>query len=401
MSRSEFLEVDDLHGRVPGLQFLGDDREDLITPEEVVPEEADGESVEAARSVGEIFEFDGLATARPDDLVGLFGHQQTIPRPIEGCPATKSLEAWICVLASDRYPWFCDGGFRCRTGIEPRYVMTSIQAEVLGVKSSTAEALQLMLGGMRTNSALALNILDVCQRPESSAADLSAAIEPDPAISLRILRLANSPMYRGRRDVASIPDAVARVGRSATQSLAVSAALDADNGESCPPDYWENAITSAATAVICSELMENRLPDAFSAGLLVDLGCLLLFRIVPDTYPDLLNEAGTQHQLLADRELELLQLTHCEAGALALHDLGLPMQLCDAVRHHHDRRESGDVGLEAIVAAGVELASVFQAPDETDDAISDRLHQLLGEHPEALRTRIELEVEALRQAAFV
>ena len=95
--------------------------------------------------------------------------------------------------------------------------MTLIQAEVLGVKSSTSEALHLILGGMRTNSALALNILDVCQRPESSALDLSAAIEPDPAISLRILRLANSPMYRGRRDVVSIPYAVARVGRSATQ----------------------------------------------------------------------------------------------------------------------------------------------------------------------------------------
>jgi HD-like signal output (HDOD) protein len=147
--------------------------------------------------------------------------------------------------------------------------------------------------------------------------------------------------------------------------------------------------------------MENRLPDAFNAGLLVDLGCLLLFRIVTEIYPGLLNEAGRQHQVLADLELELLQLTHCEAGALALHDLGLPMQLCDAVRGHHDPRESGDVGLEAIVGAGVELANVFEAPDETADVTSDRLHQLLGEHPEALRTRIELEVEALRQAAFV
>lgn len=265
--------------------------------------------------------------------------------------------------------------------------------------TTTMDALQQMLGEMRTNSAMALNILDVCQRPDSSAADLAQAIEADPALSLRIMRLANSPTYRGRREVESVHDAVARVGRSTTQSMAVTAALDADDGESCPPEFWDRAMTTAATTMICAELRGTRLPEAFPTGLLVDIGCHLLYRLAPEAYGSALDAAGAQHHILVQREEELVQLTHCQAGALALSELGLPSAMCEAIRVHHQLAEPSGSDLEVVVAAGAELAIVLDADDMAEGAPA-WLVEALGQEPEHLRCRIEDEVEGLRQAAF-
>jgi len=235
------------------------------------------------------------------------------------------------------------------------------------VSAVTLSQLRNALAEMRTNSAVALGILDVCQRPEASAADLADAVEPDPSISLRVLRLANSPAFGARAEVSSVHDAVLRIGRNTTQSIAIEAALGADDGDSCPPNYWERSLLNAAASALCAREIGKVAPDAFSTGLLLDIGCYLLFRIAPEVYVDIIGANDGSHAALIELEERMVSLTHCEVGALALEELGLSKTMCEVIASHHRPPNADSDALLLVVTAGAALADLLLTADEADE----------------------------------
>ena len=242
---------------------------------------------------------------------------------------------------------------------------------------------------------MALKVLDVCQRAEASAAEVAEVVAPDPSISLRLLRLANSPSFAARRQVGSIHDAVTRVGRATTQALAVEAALGADEGASSPPMYWRRSLTSAAAADLCARTLYGPLPDAFSCGLLLDIGCHVLFRVAPADYPEVIGDNSDSHTLLVEHERQAISMTHCEAGALALLELGLPETTYSILVDHHERPAPDKSPLAIAVIAGAALADAYIAGDYVLDATpSSWLTELVG-NPELLHQELDERVEAL------
>ena len=262
----------------------------------------------------------------------------------------------------------------------------------------TPEALKQALAEMKTNSAMALHILDVCQRPDSDATELANAVEPDPSISLRVLRLANSPMYAARSEITSIQDAVARIGRDNTQSIAVTAALGADDGEACPPRYWERALTTAAAADLYGRLSGRRLSDAFSTGLLLDVGCYLMYRLAPGEYSISLEDSDEQHTVLVQIEDERFHLTHSQVGALALAELGLPAPLCEAISSHHHALDSSATPILVAAAAAAALADAYMGDVDMED--DGWVAQSLGITWTDLHAKLTDSVRALEQSAM-
>ena len=221
----------------------------------------------------------------------------------------------------------------------------------------------------------ALRVLELVEHPNASAAELARLIEMDPSLSARVIRLANAPYYGLARRVSSASRAVVLLGFSTVRALAVSAAcsLIIENGRQGPAGYWAHSIATASAASLVARHAGSAPSDAFSAGLLHDVGTALLYRYDPEAHAAMLTRvrAGTD---LAKAERETFGRTHQEAGAEVLDVWRFPDDFVHAVADHHSPPTSIRTTLGKLVAAGEAIsASLAGSFDEPVGSLDDAL----------------------------
>jgi HD-like signal output (HDOD) protein len=191
----------------------------------------------------------------------------------------------------------------------------------------------------------ALQVLRVVEDRRASSADLARVIEADPALSARVMRLANSPYYGLSRRIGSASRAVVLLGFSAVRALAVSAAYGVlvDESSDGLPGFWSHAVSAAVGASCVARIAGASMNDAFSAGLLHEVGLGL----------------GAS---LEDHEA---------AGARALESWRFPDDLVQAVAAHHQPMALSDDLLTRLVRAGEALAIVAEPEWDTDGPVLD------------------------------
>jgi putative nucleotidyltransferase with HDIG domain len=204
----------------------------------------------------------------------------------------------------------------------------------------------------------ALRVLELVEDPSSSAAELARLIETDPALSARVIRLANAPYYGLARKVASASRAVVLLGFSTVRALAVSAAcsLIVEEGRLGPPGYWSHSIATAAASSVVARSLQLQPSEAFSAGLLHDLGGALLYRQDGKGYAEVKRQVAEGTAALLDAEHAVFGTTHAEAGATVLDAWRFPPVFVQAVATHHHDPYDVQAGLGRIVIAGEALA---------------------------------------------
>jgi putative nucleotidyltransferase with HDIG domain len=166
------------------------------------------------------------------------------------------------------------------------------------------------------------NILQIVEDERSSAEQLTALLECDHAISVRILRFANSPFYGLRYQVNSIRRAVVVVGFEAVKHLALATSVfDAFSKRKQfalePKDFWKHSLGAAKAAqVLCVKYGDVALKETcFTAGLLHDIGKYFLALVLKDEYCAVVRAAKESLRPLREVELERLKTTHAEVGA--------------------------------------------------------------------------------------
>ena len=179
-------------------------------------------------------------------------------------------------------------------------------------------------------------ILRLVEDPDASSAQLARLVEMDPALSARVMRLANSPHYGIRSGVHSAQKAVILLGISTVRGLAAAAAttLLADDVTLGPDDYWAHAIMVGAAASIAGDALGVPENESFTAGLLHDIGTALFHRADGARYDAMIANIGPLG--LAEAERAAYGVTHAEAGAIALEEWQFPQSFVRAVRMHHD-----------------------------------------------------------------
>ena len=204
----------------------------------------------------------------------------------------------------------------------------------------------------------ALRVLELVEDPSSSAAELARLIETDPALSARVIRLANAPYYGLARKVASASRAVVLLGFSTVRALAVSAAcsLIVEEGRLGPPGYWSHSIATAAASSVVARKLQLQPSEAFSAGLLHDLGAALLYRQDGKGYAEVKRQVTEGTATLLDAEREVFGTSHADAGAAVLDAWRFPPVFVQAVATHHDDPYAVLGSLGRIVLAGETLA---------------------------------------------
>ncbi|WP_010587610.1 HDOD domain-containing protein [Schlesneria paludicola] len=173
--------------------------------------------------------------------------------------------------------------------------------------------------------------------------DVVQVIECDPALTLKLLRVANSVYSSSSRTIGEVKDAVIRLGSGAVLGLAIGSCIQ-PNIASVIPGYhlsgrtfWSHSLAAAMTADILRSFTRKRISSlAFTAALLHDIGKVVLGNFLNDETLEFLARAqidGKQSAFAA--EAEILSLQHAEVGALIAQHWGLPEPLVLGIGFHH------------------------------------------------------------------
>jgi HD-like signal output (HDOD) protein len=175
--------------------------------------------------------------------------------------------------------------------------------------------------------------------PSVSVVELADLVSEDVGLAAQVLRMANSAYFGRERSVTGLTDAAARLGTRLLRSLVLTAELY--GGFNLPKSYAgrmdEFQRHSALVARIASSLEPRAAwkDDAFSAGLLHDVGKLLLMSRIAERYEAIEEEAMESGRELFDVEAQHLGAHHGTIGACLLGMWGLPSTILEAVHGHH------------------------------------------------------------------
>jgi diguanylate cyclase (GGDEF)-like protein len=265
---------------------------------------------------------------------------------------------------------------------------------------------------------VALRIIELSRDHEVDLGRLTSLIGQDPALAGKILRVTNSPLYAHRRKCNNLRQAIALLGLRATQSLALSFALQRslDGSGRVGMDYnlyWNRSVLSAfcGRALALSRGSASA-EELFLAALLQDIGMLALAKAMPELYATITVSQNDHEQLLA-AERHHLGTDHAEISAWLLKSWNLPGQYTQAAAGSHDPSQLVTTAQErefvhTVFCAG-QLADVWLNADREQALIRAKLatRDLLGIDEDSLLAiidgiGIELpEMEALFEVELV
>lgn len=187
-------------------------------------------------------------------------------------------------------------------------------------------------------------LIEVINSPDSSAEDAASLIERDPALTSKMLRLANSAFYGMPRAVSSVSSAVVILGFNAIRSLVLSASLvkmfsHGDNGAFDKRRFWLHSIfTAMGSRIVIRHFMQIKMMDpesAFCAGILHDIGRLIFDQFVPGDYRKVCEHAVGEGIPLIEAENAIMGINHSDIGRIIADKWALPLDLEYSIVHHH------------------------------------------------------------------
>jgi putative nucleotidyltransferase with HDIG domain len=198
-------------------------------------------------------------------------------------------------------------------------------------------------GNLPSMPQVLVQMIDQCHDPEVNLHTIARIATKDAAISAKLLQLVNSAFVGARKAFTSMEQAVVYLGADTVRNLAVSVSVQQvfrrveTNGLLSIDRFWHHSCLAALFSQKIAETAGYPDPsEAYLAGLLHDIGKLLLWMAFPGKYAPLLLKGVRCHSgRLAFLEEEKLRINHCEAGAWLCEQWRLPTLLADAIRYHH------------------------------------------------------------------
>lgn len=282
-----------------------------------------------------------------------------------------------------------------------QYLAKPCDADTLKATLGRAFALRRLISDRRLKSllprleslpslpALYTEILGEIQAPNSSFRKVGELIARDVSMTAKILQLVNSAFFGLARRVASPQEAVSLLGYDTVKALVLSAKVFSQFELKRIPGLWLDALwrhsleTSLFTRGIgLVEKMPRKAQDeAFTAGILHDLGKLILAQNFPDDYAEVLTQSCRQPRPLWEIETERFGASHAELGAYLMGLWGIGDEVVGAIAHHHHLPSAGTPGrvLTVVYAANaLEHCLSAEAPEEPVAAIAPAILQQLN-----------------------
>lgn len=215
--------------------------------------------------------------------------------------------------------------------------------------------------------------------------EVSAIVEQDAAMAVKLLQLVNSAFFRRSRAITSLPQAVSYLGLDVLKALTLSAQVFGMLEARTLQDYGLERLheRSIWTAHLARRFMaaNGRSEEGFTAGLLLDVGRLVLSVCLKERYRELLQIPLLGRETLHDIECRELRVSHAEVGAYLMCLWGLPAPTIEAIAFHHAPsavlHEDTEL-LDAVHVADAEVEAFFDRGGRAEPAVDPVLRERPG-----------------------
>lgn len=231
--------------------------------------------------------------------------------------------------------------------------------------------------------------------PNSSAEDISAIINTDPALATRLLKVVNSPFYGFPSQINTISRAITIIGtRELIHLVLATSVINSFNGIPSSlinmNEFWRHslacAIAAKQLALQCGQRATERF---FLAGLLHNIGSLVIYKSLPELAREAINSAKFGHEIIYTAEQRVIGFDHTEVGHALVKAWRLPSSLEDVVRYHHSPTQSKDFPLEVAIVHLADImvssAQLGHSGDQHIPPLDPKAWDLLGLDVEVLQ----------------
>jgi len=234
---------------------------------------------------------------------------------------------------------------------------------------------------------VALKILRMVSRDDYDIREISEEVRKDQVISAKTLQLCNSAMFSIRRKIETLDHALLLIGRDQLVKLVISAYVrklfepDSQGYSLCKGGLYHHALGTAIIAEKLAQITGRVLPGlAYTAGLLHDIGKVVLDQYVSAAYPLFYRNVSEERQSFLDAEKSILGIDHTQAGYELAVKWGFPKSLAAAIRHHHHpEKEASHRDLTYILYFSDLLMEKFYAGLELEQTVAENLSDRLAE----------------------
>lgn len=192
----------------------------------------------------------------------------------------------------------------------------------------------------------AMNLID---DPNCSIRELTDILSKDQSLSAKIIKLANSAFYGFSRKIHSLSEAFIILGFKTVRSLLITASVsDVLKGPLegyviTKGELWRHSYAVAYTAGNIAKTVKKPVMDAaFTAGILHDIGKLILGNYLKGSYQEILKISQNNNICLSEAEEQSLGYNHATVGGMVLDYWNFPEVLVNAVANHHKKIENND-----------------------------------------------------------
>jgi HD-like signal output (HDOD) protein len=197
--------------------------------------------------------------------------------------------------------------------------------------------------GLPTLPTIVTQLIAIVGDPASSARQIAMLVSTDQALTAKILKVANSAFYGFAREIATVQLAIVVLGIEMVKNIGLSVAVlkrFATGREHRLFDrqrFWEHAIgCGVAARMLAKNFLNKRIADeAFVAGVLHDIGKLILIEYFYDDFCEALEKAESEGISIFEAEEHVLGVSHADIGGWLAEKWNLPKHLVLAIAHHH------------------------------------------------------------------
>jgi len=221
--------------------------------------------------------------------------------------------------------------------------------------SLTAEALVNKSLELVSPPSTYLQLNKLVQDPDSAIDDISAVINTDPALATRLLKIVNSPFYGFPSQINTISRAITIVGtRELMHLVLATSVINAFRGIPASlidmDDFWHHCFATAITAKLLAEECGHKATERFFiAGLLHNIGSLVLYQSMPELAGEAIRSAEFGHEVQFLAEQRIIGFDHTEVGYALARKWHLPHSLQEVARFHHRPSDAEEFPIDVAI----------------------------------------------------
>lgn len=258
--------------------------------------------------------------------------------------------------------------------------MSKTHKVYIGLNSATAienfNNIFKSVSSLSSISGVIFAIENIIDDPNASVSDLEEVISIDPALTARILRIANSAFYGLSHKISSLTQAITILGFNALRNIIVTSEVF----DAFPPEkniifdrylFWKHSIATGCAARAIGKLLKlENYEEIFIGGLLHDIGKLVLEEFFKNEFRLIVNQVKMQGISLLDAENKILGFNHCDVGKKITSYWNFPQFFVDCSAYHCSGHKSETYSSKvACVKLGNCFAKIFCFGSDGDEQV--------------------------------